>query len=268
MRSRLPVLRVAGYAALLTAILGQPAAAQIPRAAPQAAPDLQCRAMEPYVAEANRTMPQPGGDGTENVEIRLDCNAGTITYVKRLLADPATLPPDWERLRQAQHTATYCSPDGATARYGLVALDAIHAPDGAILALLTTTPADCARLAQGMPLLAPAELDAYLAERVAALRPTLPARVDDVTTLVSVFNGTGALIYFYQLGFPVAEAQRSTFEATAGAMQERLCTDPEVRLVLGSGGTVSYRYSDSTGAPVFTVALTAAGCAVNVAPPV
>lgn len=260
MRSRLTVLQAAGSAGLLLAILGQPATAQIPRATPAPAPDLQCRAMEPYVAEANRAMPQPAGDGTENVEIRLDCTAGTITYVKRFLADPATLPPDWERLRQAQHTATYCSPDGATARYGLVAMDALHGPDGAILALLTTTPADCARVEAGQPLLTLAELDAYLEERTLAIRPTLPARIDDVTTMVSIFHGTAALIYFYQLGFAVPETQRAAFAGTATQLRDELCADSGVRLVVFSGGTVTYRYSDNTGAPVFSVAVAAADC--------
>lgn len=260
MISRLP----AGWAAIAAALLlaPLPAMAQLPVVV--ATPELQCRAMEPYVAEANRTMPQPADDVTENVEIRLDCNVGTITYVKRLLVAPATLPAGWEHLRQALHTATYCGPEGATTRYGLVAIDEVHGPDGAIAATLTTTPVDCARVADGAPLLTPAELDAHLEERTQALRPTLPARIDDVTTLVSIFHGTGALIYFYQLGFAATPAQQITFQATALAMHDQLCADPEVRLVIGSGGSVTYRYSDNTGAPVFTVAVTAAGCA---APP-
>ncbi|MCW5717421.1 MAG: hypothetical protein KIS68_06285 [Bauldia sp.] len=257
MRSLLDARRAAAAAAMVAG-MALPAAAQAPLAAP--APDLQCRAMEPYVAEANQTMPQAADDVTENVEIRLDCAAGTITYIKRLLVAPADLPANWERLRQAQHTATYCSPDGATARYGLVAMDALHAPDGAIVTLLTTTPADCARVEGGQALLTLAELDAYLEERAQAIRPTLPVRIDDVTTMVSIFHGAAALIYFYQLGFVVPEAQRAAFAETATDLRNQLCADSGVRLVLFSGGTVTYRYSDSAGAPVFSVAIAAADC--------
>ncbi|MGV8839833.1 MAG: hypothetical protein ACWA6X_05965 [Bauldia sp.] len=252
-------LRLNGPAALVALAVAAPAAAQIPRADPT--PDIQCRAMEPYVADANRTMPQPVDATTETLEIRLDCVAGTITYEKRLLVPTATLPETWLRFRQAQHTASFCSPDGASVRYGLVGIDAYRGADGVLFATLTTTPADCAAIDRGTPLLTPAELDAYLAQRVAEISSTLPARIDDVTTLMSVFHGTAALIYFYQLGFPVPEAQRPAFEATAGDMRTQLCADPGVRLVIFSGGTVTYRYSDDAAAPVFSVAVAAADCA-------
>ncbi|MCC6737021.1 MAG: hypothetical protein IT534_12955 [Bauldia sp.] len=251
--------RLAAAAAFLALAALLPAAGQVPRANP--APDVQCRAMEPYVADANRAMPRAVDATTEDVEIRLDCVSGTITYVKRLLVAPATLPEDWVRFRQAQHTASFCSPDGASIRYGLVGIDEYRGPDGAPFATLTTTPADCAAVEAGTPLLTPAELDAYLARRVEEIGPTLPAGIDEVTTLMAVFHGAAALVYFYQLGFSVPEAQRPTFEATAGDMRAQLCADPGVRLVLFSGGTVTYRYSDNANAPVFSVAVTAADCA-------
>ncbi|MCW5717420.1 MAG: hypothetical protein KIS68_06280 [Bauldia sp.] len=249
-------------ASLLVAAAPWPVAAQ---GAPAETPDAVCRAVEAYAADAMRTLPIRIDAATELVGVTVDCATGVVTYIKQLLVPANQIAPAAEDRKQLEHTALHCGIDGLASVFAMTVVDEVRAPDGAIFATLTTAPSDCDRLtpalAAAAALLTAEELEARLAAIAAVYQPNLPVRLSDSLSLMSVFQGADALVFFYKLGAayppeagPAVEAQMRP------ALLDNDCTDDDRLILLRSGATVTYRFRDANDTNLFAVTVTAAEC--------
>lgn len=93
--------------------------------------------------QQNKKLPIQIDQGTEFVQVRVNCDTKTIHYTKRILVDPALLAGAWRERKQRQHTQLHCNARGLASTFGWTALDTVVAPDYSLLATLKTGPADC-----------------------------------------------------------------------------------------------------------------------------
>lgn len=261
------MFRAAGAMIALAAI-GLPAIAQPspapadPMVAPPL-PEADCEALQAFAADANQGLPQRTDEFAETLEVRVDCAAITVTFLRRLVAGAGEVPAGYLDELTLRHRGTHCGVVGLTTRFALTVVDEIVSPDGAPFATVTTTPSDCdgvMAMADAAPLLTPAELDAALAALAAEFRSNLPMRVDETLILTGVFHGTAALVYFYRFISAVPEADRPAIEATMRGLVEEGCADGQTRIYLRSGAMLTYRYSDASNTALFSITLDAAAC--------
>ncbi|MGV8839832.1 MAG: hypothetical protein ACWA6X_05960 [Bauldia sp.] len=255
----------AALAALTTPV---PPTAAVDPAASAPVPAADCAALEAYAVEANRGLPQRADDVVETLDVRVDCTAATVTFERRLLVVPADVPTGYFDQQFLRHRETHCGVNGLASRFAMTAIDDVRAPDGAPFTTLTTTPADCdgftAAMADAATILTPAELDERLEAIARTFLPRLPVQLNDGVLLTGVFHGAGVLVYFYRLTYAVPPAERPGLEAMMqGVLRDQECTDEATRLYLRSGAALTYRYSDSGNALLFSVTLTAAECGLR-----
>lgn len=101
-----------------------------------------CLALRQFEAEVNVTTPRPIDEVTELVQVRVNCELVTLTYVKRLLLTDDELAEGWRERKQRQHIQLHCNNVGL-ARSDWTVLDLLYDVDFQYLVALKTTPDDC-----------------------------------------------------------------------------------------------------------------------------
>lgn len=103
----------------------------------------RCAELLEYEARTNAQLPRRLDRATEVIQLRVNCENLVVTYVKRLLVDPAVMAPSWRDRKQRQHTQLHCNRQGLASQSGWTAMDILYGPDYAPLAEFTTRPSDC-----------------------------------------------------------------------------------------------------------------------------
>jgi len=262
------VIRVAGAMFALTAValpaVAQPAPPPVDPAVASPLPEADCVSLQSIAADANRGLPQRTDEFAETLELRVDCAAATVTFLRRLVSNATEVPAGYLDQLLLRHRGTHCGVVGLTTRFALTVVDEIVGLDGTPFATVTTAPSDCdgdtGATGDAANLLTPTQLDAALEAVAAEFRPHLPMRLDDTLILTGVFQGTGALVYFHRFVSAVPEADRPAMEATMRSLVEEGCADRQTRIYLRSGAILTYRYSDFTNTALFSITLDAAAC--------
>lgn len=106
--------------------------------------DETCNEALAFEAKVNRDAPRMIDAATELVQIRVNCDQRSLTYVKRLLIPDTQLAPGWRERKQRQYALLHCNARGIASNHGWTARDEIHDMDFNHLLTLIATPADCA----------------------------------------------------------------------------------------------------------------------------
>ncbi|MBX3562315.1 MAG: hypothetical protein KF780_10945 [Sphingomonas sp.] len=95
------------------------------------------------------------------------------------------------------------------------------------------------------------QVEEILEQAVAEVRPTLPRRLDDITTFHAISAAGGTLVYGYRLDLPASAIDRGSFrrEMTAQLSSE-VCGNPGMAEIVTLGGRFTYSYSVGNGAPL------------------
>ncbi|MCW5717410.1 MAG: hypothetical protein KIS68_06230 [Bauldia sp.] len=227
-----------------------------------------CAAAEDVVAEIRAALPIANNDGTQTTAAAFDCASGTIAMTAVFTGPTDLYAGTALAERDTEHDVRYCRLDALAAGLMMTVTTQVLGVDGAPLATLTTTPSECnfvtpAMVAAVLPTLPPAALAAQLAAIAEANAPTLPARINDMLSLVNIFNGPTVLVLFYQIEGTLVPEQTAAF---AAQIREQIlagdCQDPNQLQLLRSGATITYRYSDTSANGLFTINVTAADCGI------
>ena len=95
-------------------------------------------------ATINRELPRAIDHATELVQVLVNCELQSLTYVKRLLVDESALAREWYPRKLRQHHQLHCNKRGLASVEGWTARDMLYSEDKVtLLAEFTTTPANC-----------------------------------------------------------------------------------------------------------------------------
>jgi hypothetical protein len=103
-----------------------------------------------------------------------------------------------------------------------------------------------------------AELESGFRQAVEQIKPTLPRKLDDHTTLIDVSNEGVQMIYLHTLTLKLALADQ---DRLAGVLKQRVCGSEEMRRTLVWGATFNYKYEDANGNPVAAIQIANSDCA-------
>jgi hypothetical protein len=95
-------------------------------------------------ATINRELPRSIDQATELVQVRVNCELQSMTFVKRLLVNEAMLAQGWQPRKLRQHNQLNCNKRGLARVEGWTARDLVYSEDQVrLLAEFITTPTDC-----------------------------------------------------------------------------------------------------------------------------
>lgn len=114
------------------------------QACTQAAAKASCDDFLRLEATINRELPRAIDHATELVQVLVNCELNSLTYVKRLLVDETTLAREWYPRKLRQHHQLHCNKRGLASVEGWTARDMLYSEDKVtLLAEFTTTPQHC-----------------------------------------------------------------------------------------------------------------------------
>ncbi|QTD54885.1 hypothetical protein [Parasphingorhabdus cellanae] len=99
--------------------------------------------MRKFESTTNAQLPRQIDQLTELIQVRGSCDGKSLTYVKRLLTDPALLNEGWQSRKQRQHTQLHCNAQGLASKSGWTAIDILQGPDYTYITTFKTQPSDC-----------------------------------------------------------------------------------------------------------------------------
>jgi hypothetical protein len=102
-----------------------------------------------------------------------------------------------------------------------------------------------------------AELESGFRQAVEQIKPTLPRKLDDHTTLIDVSNEGIQMVYLHTLTLKLALADQ---DRLAGVLKQRVCASEEMRRTLTWGATFRYKYEDANGNPVAAIDIAGSDC--------
>jgi hypothetical protein len=105
-----------------------------------------------------------------------------------------------------------------------------------------------------------ARVDEGLKQAVAQIRPTLPRKMDDSTTLVEVSSNGMVLSYFYRFDSENYELQPNFMQIAKLATAGLVCKAEDMRSAMRVGAVYEYRYSDANSRLLGGYVVTAADC--------
>jgi hypothetical protein len=104
-------------------------------------------------------------------------------------------------------------------------------------------------------------LEAAMHDAVNAIRPTLPRKIDDLTTLVSVDLLRTTMMYHYRMNLDTSKVDKKVFESR---MQSKLikdvCGSPMIKTI-NAGAIYGYIYTDTRGDLITTIKVSKKECA-------
>lgn len=105
--------------------------------------DEECDEFLKFENSFNANAPTMVDEFTEAIQVKVNCEARSVTFVKRLLVDEKDLFTGWKDRKQRQHTQLHCNQDGLAFKFGWAVRDTISDVNFNYLVTLITTPADC-----------------------------------------------------------------------------------------------------------------------------
>jgi hypothetical protein len=104
------------------------------------------------------------------------------------------------------------------------------------------------------------QVEAGLRQAVAQIRPTLPRKMDDSTTLVDVSSNGMVLTYFYRFDSANYELQPNFMQTAQKTTTGLVCKAEDMRSAMKVGAAYEYRYSDANAKILGGFVVTAADC--------
>ena len=93
------------------------------------------------------------------------------------------------------------------------------------------------------------------------LRPTLPSKIDEVTTLVRISHAGNTLMYSYEIDFDRTKKDPKQFQTDMDkTVKQRVCANASLRGPLTAGGIYTFIYNDKQSQPLALVKISAADC--------
>jgi|SRR6185437_2185094 hypothetical protein len=89
-----------------------------------------------------------------------------------------------------------------------------------------------------------ADWDTALTKAENDIRPKLPMKVDDVTTLVRVHHSRKVFMYDYKVGVTAAQMPSNGIELVRGTTKTSVCAKKEMVASMRAGGAYQYIYFD------------------------
>lgn len=102
-----------------------------------------CVELQEFEQTFSKKLPTKIDSATELISVRVNCEAKSVTYVKRILVDQSGLNSGWEKRKQRQHTQLHCNKHGLASLSNWSAIDNIHNVDYQYILTLFTRPSDC-----------------------------------------------------------------------------------------------------------------------------
>jgi hypothetical protein len=113
----------------------------------------------------------------------------------------------------------------------------------------------------GLPQTGNKTVEQTFTEMENSVRPTLPSKIDEITTLVRTSHAGNTLIYSYEIDFDRTKKDAKIFEVEIGkTVKQRICANATFRKPLDAGGTYTFIYNDKQSQPLALVKTTAADC--------
>ncbi len=98
---------------------------------------------------------------------------------------------------------------------------------------------------------------------VQQVRPTLPKKVDEVTTLIAVANGDNGVIYTLQVDTKNFPLSPNFYAAERASVTRSKCADPDSRKTINAGVQSRFEYLDAQGLLLTSFEVTKAHCSVR-----
>jgi hypothetical protein len=105
----------------------------------------------------------------------------------------------------------------------------------------------------------PDQIDAMLAEVVKRTKPTLPKRLDDITTMTDIAYADRHMMYVYDLDEAATKEGADLMPKLRNAVAGRVCGS-EMKQAMGYGYIFSFRYNRPDGREIGEFSLGAADC--------
>jgi len=104
------------------------------------------------------------------------------------------------------------------------------------------------------------QVEAGLRQAVAQIRPTLPRKMDDSTTLVDVSSNGMVLTYFYKFDSANYELLPNFMQIAQKATTGLVCKAEDMRSAMKVGAVYEYKYSDANAKILGGFVVSAADC--------
>jgi len=104
------------------------------------------------------------------------------------------------------------------------------------------------------------QVEAGLRQAVAQIRPTLPRKMDDSTTLVDVSSNGMVLTYFYRFDSANYELLPNFMQIAQKATTGLVCKAEDMRGAMKVGAVYEYKYSDANARILGGFVVSAADC--------
>ncbi len=116
-------------------------------------------------------------------------------------------------------------------------------------------------LTGGLPRIGNKTVEQTFVEMENSLRPTLPSKIDEVTTLVRISHAGNTLIYSYEIDFDRTKKDAQKFQIDIErTVKQRICANATFRKPLDAGGNYTFIYNDKQSQPLALVKTVAADC--------
>jgi hypothetical protein len=103
-------------------------------------------------------------------------------------------------------------------------------------------------------------LQARIAKGLEGLEPTLPKKVDDLTTMISASNEGTKVVFRYRLAVDGDRLNDNVKARVRELATKDICAEKQSREVLDLGGSFQLAYADINGKPVTTVEIANGDC--------
>lgn len=108
-------------------------------------------------------------------------------------------------------------------------------------------------------LVAPDKIDSMLTEVVNRTKPTLPKRLDDITTMTDIAYASGHMTYVYDLDEAATKGAADPMPKLRHAVAGRVCGS-EMKRAMAHGYVFSFRYNHPDGSEIGEFSLGASDC--------
>ena len=105
-----------------------------------------------------------------------------------------------------------------------------------------------------------AEVAKGLKSAAARIRPTLPKKVDDATTLIDVSSSGMVLAYYYTVDSDNYELLPNYMKVAQGVTTGLACSTEDMKAAMKAGAIYEYNYSDGKSKPLGGFVVMSADC--------
>ena len=88
---------------------------------------------------------------------------------------------------------------------------------------------------------------------VRQIRPVLPKRIDQLTTMVNIEAAGPVLNYYYKVDADANALPADARETIEREVRANVCGTPQMSQTIGYGGVYHYHYADQAGRPIHDV---------------